>query len=92
MNKLSEIKWHCSYPHETVKVEVVIIPKDVKDRMAKVTTRDLYIWGRKNGVIKRLPRKVKKRLYYGKSIKYEPKATIACVNLWNEYDEKNTNI
>ena len=86
------MKWVAVYPPEVKEVQVLIIPQEVKDAMGKVTTRDLYIWGRKNGVIKRLPRKVKKRLYYGKSIKYEPKATIACVNLWNEYDEKNTNI
>lgn len=86
------MKWVAVYPPEVKKVQVLIIPQEVKDAMGKVTTRDLYILGRKNGVIKRLPRKVKKRLYYGKSIKYEPKATIACVNLWNEYDEKNTNI
>lgn len=89
---IENMKWVAVYPPEVKEVQVLIIPQEVKDAMGKVTTRDLYLWGRKNGVIKRLPRKVKKRLYYGKSIKYEPKATIACVNLWNEYDEKNTNI
>ena len=56
--------------------------------MSKVTTRDLYLWGIKNGIIKKLPRKIKKRLYYGGSKKFEPKATIACINLWNKYDEQ----
>lgn len=85
---IENMEWHCSYPPETKKIKMVIIPDDVKEKMAKVTTRDLYLWGRNNGIIKRLPRKIKKRLYYGKSIKYEPKATIACINLWNEYYEK----
>lgn len=88
MSRLSEMKWKASYPPEVKTVKVVIIPNDIKEKMAKVTTRDLYLWGRKNGVIKRLPRKTKKRLYYGKSMKYEVKATIACVTLWNEYYEQ----
>lgn len=86
---IENMKWVAVYPPEVKTVQVIIIPEDVKEAMAKVTTRELYIWGRKNGVIKRLPRKIKKRLYYSKSNKYEPKASIACVNLWNEYWEKN---
>lgn len=86
---IENMKWHCSYPPETKQVKIIIIPDDVKEKMAQVTTKDLYVWGRKNGVIKRLPRKTKKRLYYGKSRKYEAKASIACVTLWNEYYDKN---
>lgn len=85
---IENIKWVAVYPPEVKKIQVLIIPQEVKDAMGKVTTRDLYLWGRKNGVIKRLPRKIKKRLYYGASKKFEPKATIACFNLWNEYYEQ----
>ena len=89
---IENIKWVASFPQERKVVKVTIIPKDVKEAMSKVTTRDLYVWGRKNGIIKRLPRKVKKRLYYGKSNKYEPKATIACIKIWNEYYERTSSL
>ena len=87
---IANFKWRYYFPQEAEKKEVkfIIIPDDVKEKMSQVTTRDLYIWGRKHGIIKRLPRKTKKRLYYGKSKKYETKATIACVKIWNEYYEQ----
>lgn len=85
---IENMKWIAVYPPKLKTAKVVIIPSEVKESMAKVTTRELYLWGRKNHIIKRLPRKVKKRLYYGASKKYEEKASIACVNLWNKYYEK----
>lgn len=81
-------KWKCSYQYKVKKVQILIIPDDVKEKMSQVTTRDLYIWGKKNGIINRLPRKTKKKLCYGKSVKYLQKANAALAKLWNEYYEQ----
>jgi hypothetical protein len=80
---LENIKWKLVsvVPIQKTEVTIPILP------LPQITMRDLYLWGKKNKVIKRLPRKIKKQLYYCTNNKFARKACnifTKIVNNWME--------
>ena len=78
---LENIKWKLVsvVPIQKAEVTIPILPQ--------ITMRDLYLWGKKNKVIKRLPRKIKKQLYYCTNNKFAGKAHSIFIKIVNEYNK-----
>lgn len=78
---LENIKWKLVsvVPIQKTEVTIPILPQ--------ITMRDLYLWGKKNKVIKRLPRKIKKQLYYCTNNKFARKACNIFTKIVNEYNK-----
>lgn len=81
---IEEKNFKVSYPPKVETFEVCI--DSVLEKMSEMTVRELYLWGIKNGAIKRLPRKTKKALYYvSLNNRYSRKACKAFIKIMDEF-------
>lgn len=90
MTDFSNMQWHVEPPPPPMKeYKVTIVPQYTRELMAKTTTHDVYLWAVKNGVVRRLPRKMKKHIFYKGfgSGRLALKAMSVFMDMWNEFED-----